>query len=54
MQQLIFHQHIPQIFPNFQNLDFSFFLDAANIWGVDYDSSLDDGSEIKKFNWYRC
>ena len=33
---------LPQILPNYQNADFLFFLDIANIWGVDYDSSLDD------------
>ena len=25
-----------------QNLDFTLFLDAANLWGVDFDSSLDN------------
>jgi len=24
-----------------------FFIDAANLWGVDYDSSLDDSSKIR-------
>ena len=38
---------IPQLFQNFQNLDLSIFFDAANIWGVDYDSSLSDGSKIR-------
>ena len=33
---------LPQILPNYENADFLFFLDIANIWGVDYDSSLDD------------
>ena len=37
-----FSSTLPQIFPNYQNADFLFFLDIANIWGVDYDSSLDD------------
>ena len=37
-----FSSTLPQIFPNYQNADFLFFLDMANIWGVDYDSSLDD------------
>jgi len=37
-----FSSTLPQIFPNYQNADFLFFLDVANIWGVDYDSSLDD------------
>ena len=33
---------IPQVLENSQNLDFALFFDAANIWGVDYDSSLDN------------
>ena len=48
---------VPQLFPNLQNLDALFFLDAANIWGVDYDSSIDDSSEIRSsigiaIDWY--
>ena len=38
---------LPQIMPNLQEIDFSLFLDAANVWGVDYDSSLDDSSKIR-------
>ncbi len=38
---------IPQLFQNFQNLDLSVFFDAANVWGIDYDSSLNDGSKIR-------
>ena len=38
---------LPYIFENNENVDISLFLDAANIWGVDYDSSLDDGSKIR-------
>ena len=30
-----------------ENIDFVMFLDVANIWGVDYDSSLDDGSNFR-------
>jgi len=30
-----------------QSLDAVIFFDAANVWGVDYDSSLDDGSKIR-------
>jgi outer membrane protein insertion porin family len=36
-----------QILPNSQNTNFSIFLDAANIWGVDYSSSLGDESKIR-------
>ncbi len=39
---LNFSSTIPQIFEESQNVDFLFFVDAADIWGVDYDSSLDN------------
>ena len=38
---------IPQLFPNAQSFDFVFFLDAASIWGVDYDSSIDSDLSIR-------
>ena len=33
---------IPQILPSFQNTDISLFFDAANVWGVDYNSAIDN------------
>jgi outer membrane protein insertion porin family len=33
---------IPQILENSENVDVAVFFDAANVWGVDYDSSLDN------------
>ena len=44
---LNFKSTLPQILPNSQDTDVSLFLDVANLWGVDYDSSLDDGDEIR-------
>ena len=38
---------LPQVLPSFQNTNFSLFLDAANIWGIDYSSSLSDDSTIR-------
>ena len=38
---------LPQILPDLQSVDFSIFFDAANIWGVDYDSNISDGSKIR-------
>ena len=38
---------IPQLIPNIQNMDVSMFFDAGNVWGVDYDSSLDDTNQIR-------
>ncbi len=33
--------NIPTILPTVENLDFNYFIDFANVWGVDYNSSLD-------------
>ena len=33
---------LPEFGANLETIDFQFFLDAANVWGVDYDSSLDN------------
>ena len=38
---------LPQILPSFQNTDFAIFFDAANVWGVDYNSSIDKASKIR-------
>jgi outer membrane protein insertion porin family len=38
---------IPQILPNSENTDFVLFMDVANIWGVDYDSSIDSSNKIR-------
>ena len=38
---------LPYFFPNVQTIDVSMFFDAANIWGVDYDDNLSDGSKIR-------
>ena len=38
---------LPQILSNIQEVDFVMFLDAANIWGVDYDSSIDDDGSFR-------
>ena len=35
-----FASNVPQFFEESQNLDFLIFADAADIWGVDYDSSI--------------
>jgi len=38
---------LPQLFEQNQNIDFLLFFDAANLWGVDYNSSLNDSNEIR-------
>ena len=34
---------LPQVFPSLENTDFSFFIDAANVWGIDYNKSTNTG-----------
>ena len=47
---------LPKILKDFENIDFSFFLDAANLWHVDYDNSLDSNklrsSTGISINWF--
>ncbi|MDA7697605.1 outer membrane protein assembly factor BamA [Candidatus Pelagibacter sp.] len=38
---------LSQIMPNSQNTNFTIFFDAANVWGIDYSSSLSDESKIR-------
>ncbi len=42
-----FTSTLPDLFADLQNLDISYFIDAANVWGVDYDSSIDENSKIR-------
>ena len=42
-----FSSTIPQILQNSENIDFLFFVDIANVWGVDYFDGDDEGSEIR-------
>tara|TARA_Y100001935_G_scaffold163450_1_gene134383 strand:- start:1445 stop:1780 length:336 start_codon:yes stop_codon:yes gene_type:complete len=51
-----FSSTIPQLLAESQNVDFLLFTDIADIWGVDYDSSLDN-SKIRSsiglgLDWY--
>ena len=38
---------LPKIIPTFQNADFSIFLDAGNVWGVDYSSTVAESNTIR-------
>lgn len=44
---LNFEANLPNLLPEDTNTDVSLFLDFANVWGVDYDSSLDDSNKIR-------
>lgn len=39
--------NLPFVLPSFEALEFSYFIDAANVWGVDFDSSVDDSNFIR-------
>ena len=39
--------NIPGILTTVENIDISYFIDVANVWGVDYDSSIDDSNKIR-------
>ena len=36
-----FNTTLPNLLNGYENIDFNLFLDAANLWHVDYDNSLD-------------
>ena len=42
-----FSSTLPQLLEESQNVNFLFFIDAANIWGVDYDNTLDDNGSLR-------
>ena len=42
-----FQSTLPKILEDNQDVDILFFIDAANLWGVDYDSSINDASKIR-------
>ena len=45
------------IFPSFENIDFKYFLDVGNIWGVDYSKTLNQSNILRSstglnINWF--
>ena len=51
-----FEANLPNILPEDTNTDVSVFLDFGNVWGVDYDSSIDDSNKLRSstglaLNW---
>jgi outer membrane protein insertion porin family len=42
-----FDTTLPMLLPTFQNIDIRYFIDAANLWGVDYSDSIDDSNKIR-------
>ena len=44
---LNFEANLPNALPEDSNADLSIFLDFGNVWGVDYDSSIDESNKIR-------
>ena len=42
-----FEANLPNLLPEDTKTDVSLFLDFANVWGVDYDSSIEDSSSFR-------
>ena len=38
---------LPMILPSFENVSFNYFLDVANLWGVDYSDAVDQSNSIR-------
>ena len=53
---LNFEANLPNILPENTNTDLGVFLDFGNIWGVDYDSTIDKSNKVRSttglaLNW---
>tara|TARA_A100001011_G_scaffold396366_1_gene494022 strand:- start:2522 stop:4750 length:2229 start_codon:yes stop_codon:yes gene_type:complete len=39
--------NFPNFFPEKSNADIGFFLDAGNVWGIDYSDTIDDSNKVR-------
>jgi outer membrane protein insertion porin family len=46
LSSINFTSTLPYLLRDAENINLLFFIDAANLWGVDYDSSLDSQDNI--------
>ncbi len=42
-----FEMNLPKLLPDSTNLDVGLFLDFGNVWGVDYDDTINESNEIR-------
>jgi outer membrane protein insertion porin family len=42
-----FNAALPKLLPNFTNADVSLFLDTGNVWGIDYDTNIDESNKLR-------
>ena len=48
---------LPMLLESFENIDMKYFIDAGNIWGVDYSDTIDESNSIRSstgltVNWF--
>ena len=48
---------LPMLLESFENIDMKYFIDAGNVWGVDYSDSIDESNSIRSstgltVNWF--
>jgi outer membrane protein insertion porin family len=39
--------NVPTFLNTIENIDFRYFFDFANVWGVDYDKSINDSNKLR-------
>ena len=44
---LNFDTTLPMILPSAESIDFKYFIDAGNVWGIDYSDTIDDSNKIR-------
>jgi len=44
---LAFNAALPKLLPNLTNADVSLFLDTGNVWGIDYDTNIDESNKLR-------
>ncbi len=44
---LNFDTTLPMILPSAETIDFKYFIDAGNVWGIDYSDAIDDSNKIR-------
>ncbi len=44
---LNFDTTLPMILPSAESIDFKYFFDAGNVWGIDYSDTIDDSNKIR-------
>ena len=42
-----FDTNLPKLLPDSSNVDVGLFLDFGNVWGIDYDETIDESNKIR-------